>query len=88
VKILSVFSVILVLFTFTGCDKTNSPSDLKDKLDKYIDYWNTVNFNGIFEELNEDYELIESPKFEIRKELRHSNRACLLHIMLTMIFIW
>jgi steroid delta-isomerase-like uncharacterized protein len=36
-------------------------------VDKYVDYWNTVNFDGIKDILSEDFELIESPKFEPQK---------------------
>ena len=66
-KILSIFLVILLLITLSGCDKTNSPTDLKVKFDKYVYYWNTANFDGINDILNEDFELIESPKFEPQK---------------------
>jgi steroid delta-isomerase-like uncharacterized protein len=76
-KILSTFLVILVLVTFIGCDKTNSSTDLKDKLDKYLVYWNTLNFNGINEILSEDFELIESPKFEPQKGIEAFKQSLL-----------
>ena len=57
-KKFSILLVTLFLISLLGCNKTNSLTDLKVKVDKYVDYWNTVNFDGIKDILSEDFELI------------------------------
>lgn len=70
-RILSPVILLTALIVFRGCDKRGTPADLKLKLDKYVEYWNTTNFKGIEDLLNKDFELIESPQFEPKKGIEN-----------------
>ncbi|MFC2133687.1 ester cyclase [Bacteroidota bacterium] len=59
-----IFIFILILILTIGCAQKETSSELKQIVDKYVEYWNTAKFEGIENILCEDFELIESPKFE------------------------
>jgi predicted ester cyclase len=67
IKILSGIFLFTALMALSGCDKKDPSSDLKKKIDTYVGYWNTANFQGIEDFLCADFELIESPEFEAKK---------------------
>ena len=71
-KLLKVFaaSASLVAMVFmTSCVQQGIPTDVQSTLDKYVEYWNTGQFDGIENVLCEDYELLESPNYEPQKGL-------------------
>jgi steroid delta-isomerase-like uncharacterized protein len=59
------FAVLMAsaMVSLSGCNSKGIPSDLKNKLDQYINYWNTGQFDGIEEVIAEDFEMIESPDY-------------------------
>jgi len=54
-------SVVLTLLS--GCGENGTPDNVKDKIDKYVGYWNTGQFDGIENVMSEDFELLESPGY-------------------------
>ena len=67
IKVLaSIVSLVAMVF-FTSCVQKGIPSDVKALMDKYLEYWNTGQFDGIENVLSQDYELLESPNYEPKK---------------------
>jgi predicted ester cyclase len=67
IKNITTITLSFTMFYITGCGEKGIPSDIKRKLDKYAEYWNTGKFDGIENVMCEDYELIESPNYEPQK---------------------
>jgi len=69
-KFLIRYIIILTIssvFVLTGCTKPHPSTKLNPILEKYIDYWNTGEFQGIEEILHPDFELRMTPKYEAEK---------------------
>lgn len=79
IKLLSRVLLIIVMVITLGCDKKHTSADLKKKTDKYVEYWNTANFEGIEDLLCDDFELIESPKFEAQKGIDNFKQTVLAY---------
>ena len=79
IKLLSRVFLLIVLVITLGCDKKNTSADLKKKTDKYVEYWNTANFQGIEDLLCDDFELIESPKFDAQKGIENFKQTVLAY---------
>ena len=71
--------VFIAIIVFCGCNKKDLSADLKEKTDKYVEYWNTANFEGIENLLCDDFELIESPKFEAQKGIENFKQTVLAY---------
>ena len=63
------FSLILSISCSTE-EKWDS-TELKQKIEKYVDYWNTGNFEGIEDVLHKDFELRMTPKFSPDSGIEH-----------------
>ena len=57
---LLIFSISLLI---SGCEVKNQSEEKRIKIEKFVNYWNTENIEGIGDILCEDFELLESPKF-------------------------
>jgi predicted ester cyclase len=67
IKITLSIALSVAMIFLSSCGKKGIPTDLKIKLDKYIEYWNTGQFKGIDNVLCADYEMKESPNYEPQK---------------------
>jgi steroid delta-isomerase-like uncharacterized protein len=66
-KMLATIVLVVAFIAPATCQETGIPKDVKALMDKYIEYWNTGQFEGIENVLCEDYELLESPGYEPKK---------------------
>ncbi len=62
---------MLLPLSFNGCDKADQSASLKQKVDKYVEYWNTAEFEGIENIIHPDIEIFSSPKFESSSGIDH-----------------
>jgi len=62
-----VVCLFLLFFVIVSCTEPNQSIKYKPLIDKYVDYWNTGNFEGIETILHPDFELRSTPKFEAEK---------------------
>ena len=67
IKVLTAIMFLIAMVFIFGCGEKGIPTDIKEKIDKYVRYWNTGQFDGIENVLCEDFELLESPGFEPQK---------------------
>ena len=67
IKVLIAIMFLIAMVFILGCGEKGIPTDIKEKIDKYVNYWNTGQFDGIENVLCEDFELLESPGFEPKK---------------------
>ena len=67
IKVITVFALSAGMAFLSGCREKGIPADIKDRLDKYLGYWNAGQFDGIENVLCEDFEMLESPGFEPEK---------------------
>jgi len=70
IALLTAVTLFTVMVLLSGCGNKGIPPDVKEKLDKYIGYWNTGHFDGIEKVLCPDYELLESPGYEPQKGIK------------------
>jgi predicted ester cyclase len=75
IKVLATITLSVAMVFLTSCVQQGIPTDVKDKLDKYIEYWNTGQFDGIENVLCEDYELLGSPNYEPQKGIESFKKA-------------
>lgn len=61
------FILLLSMMLLSSCGGKGVPRDVQDKIDKYVGYWNTGQFDGIENVLCKDFELLESPGYEPQK---------------------
>jgi len=67
IKVLAI-TALSAAMVFLSCGGGRGiPTEVKDRFDKYLGYWNTGQFDGIENVLCEDFELLESPGFEPQK---------------------
>ena len=64
IKKLVTLALFVTMVFMTSCTQQGIPDDVKTTLDKYVEYWNTGQFERIEQVLCEDYELLESPEYE------------------------
>ena len=62
----SIYLLLLTLIIFTGCKK-NPSSVFNPIIERYVNIWNTGNFNGINEILDREFELKMAPTFKPEK---------------------
>lgn len=67
VKVSAFIATLAAMVLITSCVQQGIPTDVQSQLDKYVEYWNTGQFDGIENVLCEDYELLESPSYEAQK---------------------
>jgi predicted ester cyclase len=77
VKVLATIALSAAMVILSSCAEKGIPTDVKDKIDKYVRYWNTGQFDGIENILCEDYELLESPNYEPQKGIESFKQAIL-----------
>lgn len=65
-KITRLSSILLLALLF-GCTQSNPKLKYGPLIEKYVEYWNTGNFNDIETILHPDFELRMTPKFEAEK---------------------
>ncbi len=75
--ILTTAMVIAGLFYVGGCVEKGIPPNIQKSFDKYVDYWNTGNFEGIEEVIDSSFEMIESPSFEPKKGIENLKQIIL-----------
>lgn len=63
----SLLTLILLTLIISGCANEGNKSELKSLVDKYVEFWNTGNYEEIQKILDEDFILNESPSFEGQK---------------------
>ncbi len=64
----SAIPILLVSMLISCVSEQMDPStEFKSKVDKYVEYWNTGQFDGINDLLSEDFELRMTPQFESEK---------------------
>ncbi|MEJ2637218.1 MAG: ester cyclase [Calditrichia bacterium] len=63
----ALYLILPVLLLMPGCMQKRVPPDMNLKLDKYVAFWNTGNFEGIEQVLHPDFELRMTPNFEPEK---------------------
>lgn len=63
----------------TSCEPKDQSLEFRSNIEKFVDYWNTADFIGIEEVLCEDFELIESPKFEPQKGIEYFKQTVLAY---------
>lgn len=56
--------LIILPFIHMNCTKPYPPATFKPIIEKYVEYWNTGNFDNIEKVLHPDFELRMTPKFE------------------------
>lgn len=59
--------LLIAILIFAGCERKNPAVELVPAIAKYVDFWNTGNFDGIEEILHPDFELRMTPTFEPEK---------------------
>jgi predicted ester cyclase len=67
IKVLATITLLAAIVLLSGCREKGIPTEVKDRFDKYLGYWNTGQFDGIENVLCNDFELLESPGFESQK---------------------
>jgi len=67
IRVLATITLSVAMVFLTSCEEKGIPADVKDKVDKYVGFWNTGQFDGIEDVLCEDFELLESPNYESQK---------------------
>ena len=63
VKIFSVSQILGIAILLASCTGKGIPSNIEDTLNKYVECWNTGNFDGIEDILAEDFTLYASPNY-------------------------
>ncbi len=61
-KSILIFSILIL-----GCTMQNNHNAHKQLISKYVEYWNTGDFDGIEEILHPEFELISTPTYEAEK---------------------
>lgn len=61
--LISIFMLSLILSNSCSTAEKFDTAELNQKIEKYVGYWNTGNFEGIEDVLHTDFELRMTPKF-------------------------
>ena len=64
-RIVATFFVLSLLLS--GCTEPDPSIKYEPLIGKYVDYWNTGNFEGIEAVLHQDFELRMTPRYESEK---------------------
>jgi steroid delta-isomerase-like uncharacterized protein len=59
--------LLTVLLALAGCSEKDNTSGMTAILDKYVEFWNTGDFQHIEKVLCEDFELLMTPNFEAER---------------------
>jgi len=66
-KLLAIPFLLISMFTSCSEEKRDSSKEVDLKIDKYVEYWNTGQYDGIKDLLCEDFEVRMTPLFESEK---------------------
>ena len=58
------FLLLTSVIFIAGCSEADHSADLKLKIDRYVEYWNTSDFAGIENIMHNNFEMYVSPKYE------------------------
>lgn len=71
--------IFLMSLLISGCEVKDQSEEMRIKIDKFVNYWNTANFEGIEDILCEDFELLESPKFTPQPGIEYFKQTVLAY---------
>lgn len=66
-KVLAITLLLASMMSSCSREQKDPSTEFKLKIDKYVEYWNTGQFDGINDLLSEDFELRMTPQFESEK---------------------
>ena len=71
--------VLLISLLISGCENKDQSEEMRLKIEKFVNYWNTADFEGIEDVLCEDFELLESPKFNPKSGIENFKQTVLAY---------
>jgi len=63
-RLTAITLMLVSMMASCSMEKKDTSADFKLKIDQYVAYWNTGQFDGIDDLLSEDFELRMTPRFE------------------------
>jgi len=67
IKFLAIVFLFISILNSCSSEKNDTTARYKQQIDKYVEFWNTGQFENINDVLCEDFELRMTPKFESEK---------------------
>ena len=71
--------ILMISLLISGCEVKDPSAEMRIQIEKFVDYWNTANFEGIEDVLCEDFELLESPKFTPQQGIEYFKQTVLAY---------
>lgn len=66
-KLLAITCLLVSIITSCSNEKKDTSTEFELKINKYVEFWNTGQFDGIQNILSEDFEIRATPLFEPEK---------------------